>query len=256
MSSLHYIDQQKFESLFKMKTGYVLKLSNNEFRSLIADTVSIDIYDDMYKDQGSSKANRLRSFWKLADDKDVAKVNRELLDVWLKTSSSEAPDCMKLYQECLQINNRLMGQQPVRNIDTLDSDDLDESLEKIVQDIKRNIESNMPELALDRLHNYLMSYGKKLCADHGIKTKDKETLRSLFGKYNKWLHENNILESEMSSKIIGSALKLFEEFNDVRNNLSAAHVNPLLNKYESYYVLDFICSSIRFIKQIEDIFAS
>ena len=60
----------------------------------------------------------------------------------------------------------------------------------------------------------------------------------------------------MSSKIIGSIVKLFDDFNYVRNNESAAHPNPLLNKIESLFIVDTICCLIEFINKIEDLLTS
>ena len=50
-------------------------------------------------------------------------------------------------------------------------------------------------------------------------------------------------------------MKLFDDFNYVRNNESAAHPNPLLNKIESLFIVDTICSMIEFINKIEDVLA-
>ncbi|HOH60606.1 MAG TPA: abortive infection family protein, partial [Candidatus Cloacimonadota bacterium] len=129
----------------------------------------------------------------------------------------------------------------------------DDSIETIIKDIRHNIESNYPELTLDRLHNYLIKYGRKLCDEHGLEHTDSDTLNSLFGIYNKWLHKSELLKSKMSSKIIGTIVKLFDDFNYVRNNQSAAHPNPLLNKTESLFIVDTVCSIIEFLKRIEDV---
>ena len=202
-----------------------------------------------------SKANLLRAFWEKADDMLIAKVNRELLKIWVDNTNDKSDSDQSLYDECVLINNKLSGISLVKNIDALRSIDADESLDAIIADIKHNIESNKPELTLDRLHNYLVNYGRKLCDKHGIKYSSNNTLITLFGLYNKWLHDHELLESNMSSKIIGSIVKLFDDFNYVRNNESAAHPNPLLNKIESLFIVDTICSIIEFINKIEDVLA-
>ncbi len=255
MSSFKYADRLKFEKLFGMGGGYVLWFSNRTFRDFFISTVDIDIYDGSLADSSLSKGNLLRAFWEKAEDVQIAKINRELLKIWVDRTLDKSDSDQSLYDECVLINNKLSGASLVKNIEALRSIDGDESMDAIIADIKHNIESNKPELTLDRLHNYLVNYGRKLCDKHGIRYKSNNTLNSLFGLYNSWLHDNKLLESNMSSKIIGSIVKLFDDFNYVRNNKSAAHPNPLLNKIESMFIVDTICSIIEFINKIEDVLA-
>jgi len=255
MSSFRYADRLKFEELFNMGGGYVLSFSNRTFRDFFISTVDIDIYDGSFADSSLSKANLLRAFWEKANDMQIAKVNQELLRTWCNNTKVKTDSDISLYNECVLINNKLSGIPQVKNIDALRSIDADESLDAIIADIKQNIENNKPELTLDRLHTYLVNYGRKLCDKHGIGYTGNNTLNSLFGSYNKWLHDHELLESNMSSNIIGSIVKLFDDFNYVRNNESAAHPNPLLNKIESLFIVDTICSMIEFINKIEDVLA-
>lgn len=253
MSSFKPADRLKFEKLFCMKDGYVLRFTNKTFRDIFARTLDIDIYDGSWAEKTLSKANLLRSFWGKASDFQVATINRELLRQWYEQEENKAETDIALYKECVDINSALFGNQTVRNIEALSQIDNDGTIEAIVRDIKHNIETNNPELTLDRLHSYLISFGRELCQKHGIDYQDKDTLNSIFRLYNKWLHDNELLESKMSSKIIGSAVKLLEDFNYVRNNQSAAHPNPLLNKIESLFIVDTICSIVEFINKVENV---
>jgi len=255
-SSFKYVDRKKFEKLFSMNSGYVLFFTNSKFREFFITTVDIDIYDGTLADSSLSKAKLLRAFWDKADNSQIAKVNRELLKIWLDKTKNKSESDLSLYKECVLINENLSGNLPVKNIDALRSIDADEGLDTIISDIKHNIDHNKPELTLDRLHNYLVKYGRALCKKHTIEVIDYDTLNSLFGSYNKYLSDNHLLDSKMSSKIIGSIVKLFENFNYVRNNESAAHPNPLLNKFESSFIVDTIFCIIDFINKIEDFLAS
>jgi hypothetical protein len=255
MSSLKPSERLKFERLFGMGSGYVLDFSNRTFENFFISMLDINIYDGSIADSSLSKANLLRAFWEKGEDSKVAKVNSELLKIWFDSRDNKSDHDLNLYRECLGINSRLLINQPVKNIGALAPFDSDESIETIIKDIKRNIEDNNPELTLDRLHNYLVKYGRQLCDKHDLGFSDNDTLNSLFGLYNKWMHDNDLLESKMSSKIIGSVVKLFEDFNYVRNNQSAAHPNPLLNKIESLFIVETICSIIEFINKIEDVLA-
>lgn len=81
MSSLNFSERLAFERVLEMSGGYVLGLSNSQLRDLVGEATGLDIYGEMFASGGTSKANRLRTLWKLESDKVVAKVLRKLLDV-------------------------------------------------------------------------------------------------------------------------------------------------------------------------------
>ncbi len=112
MAQLKTTQKRYFENLFNMDTGYVLNFTNKEFAQLFSDIVSINIYDNKYAENGTSKAKRLRVFWELEADLIVGKVLNELLEVWkfeqLKKSQTINN---KFYDECKIIVNKLLGNQ-------------------------------------------------------------------------------------------------------------------------------------------------
>ncbi len=74
MNRLSLPDKAFLEGVFGMGGGYVLDFSNASFETFFAE-LDIGIYDeDKYpnKATSSSKANRLRSFWRGGTDKDIA----------------------------------------------------------------------------------------------------------------------------------------------------------------------------------------
>jgi uncharacterized protein (TIGR02391 family) len=82
MSSLAPTDRALLEDILGMSTGYVLDFSNTSFSVFFAD-LGIDIYDNVkYPNHAmsDSKANRLRAFWKHADNEQVAKSINALAD--------------------------------------------------------------------------------------------------------------------------------------------------------------------------------
>ena len=90
-----------------------------------------------------------------------------------------------------------------------------------------------------------------ICKKHKIEFKKEESLNSIFGKYVKYLSSQKLLESEMSEKILKYSINILDAFNDVRNNKSLAHDNPILNYDESLLILNNISTAIRFIEKIE-----
>ena len=56
----------------------------------------------------------------------------------------------------------------------------------------------------------------------------------------------------MTEKILKFSINIIEAFNDVRNNKSFAHDNPILNYHESILIFNNISNSIKFIETIEN----
>ena len=65
-----------------MHGGYVLDFSNRTFEDFFREVVGVQIYDQCYDYGSGSKANRMRSFWKLATDKQLILLFKGLLEGW------------------------------------------------------------------------------------------------------------------------------------------------------------------------------
>jgi hypothetical protein len=111
MCSLTTLEKMKIERLFGMASGYVLDFSNRTFHEFIHEITGIDVYQQEYAASGGSKANRLRTVWKLEPDN----MNGLLLDAMvdrLETnhmiSGTELPPAEKtLAAEVRRIADRL-----------------------------------------------------------------------------------------------------------------------------------------------------
>jgi hypothetical protein len=55
----------------------------------------------------------------------------------------------------------------------------------------------------------------------------------------------------MSGRILKSPISVLDAFNDVRNNQSFAHDNPILNKNEAVLIFNDISNTLRFVDSIE-----
>ncbi|MDD3051147.1 MAG: abortive infection family protein [Candidatus Cloacimonetes bacterium] len=251
MSNLKYVDQVKFEKLFGMSSGYVLNFSNSTFQAFVADSVGVDIYCGEYDYASCSKANMVRGFVKTATNYKVGIFLRDLLEHWKTIVNTPEESDWKLYLECQKIAEEMIKETGAVNISALDQfeDDLDFS--RISVDIKDKLERNQPEMALDRLHTYLIKYFKKLCDDHKIEYSDNK-LEGIAGKYINWLREKELFESKITIKILGSSIQILKYFNDVRNNQSFAHDNPILNYSESLLIFNNICNIVAFINNLEE----
>jgi uncharacterized protein (TIGR02391 family) len=77
MSNLSAADRDYLESALRMSGGTVLRFTDRTFSELFND-YGINIDDEKYHVNGTSKANRLRTFWKLEDNSVVGRVLVEL----------------------------------------------------------------------------------------------------------------------------------------------------------------------------------
>lgn len=255
MSDINRIDSIKLEKIFEMSEGYVLDFSNSTFRNFIFETLNIDIYDSNFEDKGTSKANRLRTFWKKETNYNVSKLNNALLDYWLevKLSSFEQIDEQDkyLHQECLKISERLLQSTSINELSVIRNNSEDMTYNKLATSIRDSINRDKPEEALDRLHTYLVKFIRSLCDRHDIKYNKSESLNAVYGKYVKFINLNNHIESLMTEKILKYSIGILKAFNDVRNNKSLAHDNQILNYSEILLIFNNITNSIKFIENLE-----
>lgn len=241
-----------------MASGYVLDFSNRTFSEFICDITNIDIYDEKYDYASGSKANRLRAFWDIEPNHLVGQVTEELIEhlntikltgVYLSQGKSK-----ELIEECLKITTRLKQDQPVENIDAIKAISDDKDFNALSNQLRESIRKNELESSLDRLHTFLIKYIRQLCASHKIDFEKDHPLHSLFGGYVKFLNKEEMIESKMTEKILKSSISVMEAFNDVRNNQSFAHDNPVLNFDECMLIFNDIANVIKFIERIEQKF--
>lgn len=249
MSDITSIERRKLERLFCMGSGYVLNFSDRTFSEFFEEHTRIDIDAATYCERGTSKANRLRGFWVVEGNHVVGKIIEAM--ILYGQSENCLLDESGLTDDCWKIAKRLLLDTPVTELDSLTATVDERDFETVAQHVREAIEKNQPEAALDRLHTFVIKYVRTLCEMRGIEVNRDKALHSIFGEYVKRLREAGHLESVMTERIIKSSISVLEAFNDVRNNKSLAHDNPILNYEESLLIFNHVASSIRFIKSIE-----
>ncbi len=252
MAKMSFTESDLVESFLGMGGGYVLEFSDRTFRDCIGKTVGLDINDLKYSENGTSKARRLRKFIELEPDNLVGKLFKQFHETKLaddqrkgkKTNASEAERFWKLAE-------RLSEGKIIEHIDAIQASNSDKDFHQLAKLIQESIEQNEPEAALDRLHTYLIKFLKELCDSHGVPYTKEETVNALYGKYFKGINSKGLIESEMSKKILQFSFQVMDAFNDVRNNKSFAHDNPVLNYDESVLIFRNVTATIKFIQSIE-----
>ena len=251
MSTLTHIEKRKIEKLLGMESGYVLNFSDRTYANFFSD-LNIDIDDQKYFINGTSKAKRLRAFWEVEPDYIVARVLRALFNF------GKSDDCLSdsnplLIQDYESICDRLFNGEPdVSGLENLANIN-ETTLELLISEMKSSLERGNPEAAIDRLHTFTTKFIREICLKNHIQFDKDKPLHSLMGEYIKALRNNGILESNMSERILKSNISILEAFNDVRNHQSLAHDNTVLNKVESKFIFNSVINAIKFLRALESI---
>lgn len=251
MASLKNKDKRILETYLEMKGGYVCNFTNRTFAEFVADLVDIDIYAVKYQGEHSgSKANLLRMFWDIEDNTKVAKLLEGLIEYWKEETVTGLTGYQSfkpsLYEKCKEIVAQLRYE-----VVELHPNSSDKDFHILTKNLNENIRAGKVEQVMDHLHTFVVKYLRELCRKKGLKYEKGTALNSLIGGYIKYLRDNNHLETEMSLKIIKTSIEVLGSFDDIRNNRSFAHDNPLLNKEEASLILKYVSSLINFIGELE-----
>ncbi|NKF94869.1 hypothetical protein GO290_01946 [Ralstonia solanacearum] len=249
MSDLTAFERRKLEKLLGMGSGYVLNFSDRTYAEFFVD-YRVEIDAAQYRTGGDSKAKRMRTFWDIAPNHTTGRVIEGLI------AYGTQEDCFgdsssALIDDCRQIAQRLLADQPVAELGALTAIADERDFEVVAEHVREAIEKNQPEGGLDRLHTFVHKFIRVTCEPHGIVINRDKPLHSLFGEYVKTLRDVGHLESAMTERILKSSISVLETFNEVRNNKSLAHDNPILNYEESLLIFNHVAASIRFIKALE-----
>lgn len=239
---------------FPQGFGYVLDFSDRTIAEFFEDEFGIDFEDKKYYANGTSKRNRLITFIKLEDAYTVAKVLRAIWERWevlMFTGGVVDKNVVEATKrDFLNIIADVESCSEIPKTDGLDRYERNRTLDELIRDIERDLQANKPEAAMDHLHTYCMKKFVHLLQVRGIACEKDEALHARFGKYRKeLLKERNL--SEFTDRALKSAISLFESYNDIRNNNSFAHDNPILEPAEARYVFDTISSILVFLRTVE-----
>jgi len=254
MANLSFVEKQVLENILDMDNGYVLDLSNRNFREIVYDATDLDIYSEKYNDYGESKANRLRSFWTKESNQLVSKLLYAMANYWehiMVVPLGHVNTDSKFFKGLLQIAERLKSEMS-DHIAAMETNINDISFQKLKRIISDLIEDNKPDEALDRLHTYMVLYLRKLLDKYGLRHNPSTPLHALLGTYKNKLMQEKVIDSVMTEEILKSSINILEKNNHVRNNQSLAHANDLLNYSESLLIFKVVSSTIEFIESIEE----
>lgn len=249
MSDLSSSEKRRLELLFGMSSGYVMDFSNRTMGEFVEEHTRRDLFAASYERGSGSKANRLRAFWEVEGNHVVGKLLAALIAFGHESEAFK--DKMALAGECSKIAARLSQMSPVPELDAITATLDERDFEAVAEHVRDAIAKNQPAGGLDRLHTFVMKFVRALCDERGVVVSRDKPLHSMFGEYVRRLREGGDIESEMTARILKSSISVLEAFNEVRNNRSLAHDNPILNYDESLLIFNHVTSTVRFIRSLE-----
>lgn len=251
MSDLTSAEKRKIEKLLGMQTGYVLDFSNRSFAEFMDEHAGVSVYAPGYDAGGTSKACRLRTFWAREPNHVVGRVLAAMVE-YARENKLIRPDEAELAEECRRIAARLLQASAVDDLSALHARDAEPDFEVVAREVQDAINNNRPEAGLDRLHTYVVKFVRSLASARGIGVDRDKPLHSVFGEYVKALRAAGHIESQMTDRMLKASIGTLEAFNDVRNEQSLAHDNPILNFDESLLIFRHVASTIRFLRALEE----
>ena len=253
MSHFSLADREILEDLFDMRTGFVLNLTNYSLQQLIRESAGIDIYASPGYEEYCSKAWKIRTIWNNESDRTIGIVNKALLEYaehyhYKQGKLDEYKS--KLIKMMLDKSQELIDNAVVIVLPV----DNDISLDILLEDINADLKRGHPELAVDRLHTFSIRYLREICAKNDIPTAgangNKYALHSLIGMLCKKYEKDGIRPFAVST--LKCCISIFENYNNLRNDSSYAHDNPIINKDDALLSISVITDILKYIDSIEN----
>jgi hypothetical protein len=173
MVQIKHSEMRVFDDAFAMHGGYVLNFSDRTFSEFLDDEFGINIYDEKYRFNGSSKAKHMRAFIATEDEFTVARVLRRLWEyresIPLYQMAENSETVKKRFFDLLA---RIEGGGAIPRTDAIDRFKRDETLDELAAAIERRTRSsgrripagNLEGLVTNRLRTFLADPGAILDA--------------------------------------------------------------------------------------------
>lgn len=180
-------DRRSLEEFLRMGGGYVLDFSDRTLGEFVSDAVGLDIHAEKYSAEGTSKAKKLRAFWKLEPDYTVGRLLLALIEHGTSLNAEPDAEARALTEKCRGIATRLVAGGP--SLDPLKEHAKVLNANHLTEQIRRmeaSIETD-PSLAIGTAKELIETCCKTILAERGkpvvgtpeVSTLTKATLREL-----------------------------------------------------------------------------
>ena len=180
-------ERRVLEEFLSMSNGYLLNFSDRTFGEFVFEAVGVDIHDPKYTDEGTSKAKKLRSFWKLEPDYVVGKLLLALIDYDDTLTYDRDAASAARTEKCRLIATKLLAGGPSldplrRHAEALNANHLKEQIRRMESSVETD-----PALAIGTAKELVETCCKTILAERGkaisgtpdIATLTKQTLKEL-----------------------------------------------------------------------------
>lgn len=187
MSALSMAERRNLEMLFGMSGGYVLNFSDRTFGEFVFEVVSLDIHEERYTAAGTSKANKLRTFWKIESDHVAGTLIVALIDYAESRNPEQDAEARDLAEKCRQIAMRLLAGSPSlsplkEHAKVMNANHLAEQIRRLETSVETD-----PSLAIGTAKELIETCCKTILAERGkpvsgtpdVSTLTKTTLKEL-----------------------------------------------------------------------------
>lgn len=170
-----------------MSGGYVLNFSDRTFGEFVLEAVGEDIHAEKYTTEGTSKARKLRAFWRLESDYAVGKLLLALIEYEASLNANPDAEARALAEKCRQIATRLLAGGPSlsplkEHAKILNANHLAEQIRRMEASIEAD-----PSLAIGTAKELIETCCKTILAERGrpivgtpeVSTLTKATLKEL-----------------------------------------------------------------------------
>ena len=187
MSSFSMMDRQNIEKFLEMSSGYVLNFSDRTLGEFVFEAVGVDIHSDRYTTEGTSKAKKLRTFWKVEPDHLVGRLLLALIDYDASREAEPTAEAKALADKCRQIATRLLAGGPSlhplkEHAKVINANHLADQIRRLEASIETD-----PSLAIGTAKELIETCCKTILAERGkpvtgtpdVSALTKETLKEL-----------------------------------------------------------------------------
>jgi hypothetical protein len=167
MSSLTIADKHSLEKFLGMGGGYVLNFSDRTFGEFMFESANIDIHAEPYTSGGTSKANKLRTYWKQETDYNLGKLILSLIDYSMAHGLNADGDGPTLTDRCRQIASRLLAGAPTLESLKTHAKNLDAGhLATQIRRMESSVDAD-PDLAIGTAKELIETVCKTILAERG-----------------------------------------------------------------------------------------
>lgn len=182
MVALKRSEMRLLDTLYQSSPGYVLNFSDRTFAEFFDDELSVDIDNERYRKNGTSKMNRLRAFVEIEEPHVVVRALQALFRYRRDGTTLPDPEIDRHKQLLDQLIARIVEGKAIpartglaKHVDLLNFDTVQRDMERALEAAERD-----PESAVTSASSTLESVCRSILLELGQPLPAKKDIRTLF----------------------------------------------------------------------------